>query len=177
MYFDNVIIGAQSEKELDKHASTFLSSMNNRYMSLNKQKTVYGVTELPILWYCVGKGKIKPDPDRLKALYQLPPRTIPKSLKRALKLIAYYAKRVLSFSDKISRLKKVRNFPMTEVVIDDFENLKEAIATATLQAIDEKLPFTVECDASDIAVSATLNQNRRPVAFMSRSLQGSDSVY
>ena len=72
MYFDNVIIGAQSEKELDEHASKFLASMNNRNMSLNEQKTVYGVTELPILGYCVGNGQIKPDPDRLKALYQLP---------------------------------------------------------------------------------------------------------
>ena len=34
-----------------------------------------------------------------------------------------------------------------------------------------------ECDASDVAISATLNQGGKPVAFMSRTLQGSEINY
>ena len=41
-----------------------------------------------------------------------------------------------------------------------------------MQNIDEELPF--ECDASHIAMSATLNQIGRPVAFMSWTLQSSE---
>ena len=37
--------------------------------------------------------------------------------------------------------------------------------------------FVVECGASDRAISATLNQNGRPVAFMPRTLQGSEIHY
>ena len=59
----------------------------------------------------------------------------------------------------------------------DFERIKKLIAKAALQAIDETLPFTVECDVSEVAVSATLNQGGRPVAFMSRSLSGSELLY
>jgi len=40
----------------------------------------------------------------------------------------------------------------------------------SLGVINEDDPFVVETDASDIAVSATLNQSGRPVAFFSRSL-------
>ena len=43
--------------------------------------------------------------------------------------------------------------------------------------INESLPFVVECDASEVAVSAILNQDGRPVAFMSRTLQNSELHY
>ena len=43
--------------------------------------------------------------------------------------------------------------------------------------MDENLPFVVECVASDVAVSAVLNQGSHPVAFMSRTLQGSELHY
>ena len=39
------------------------------------------------------------------------------------------------------------------------------------------MPFVVECDASESTISATLNQAGRPVAFMSRTLQGSELHY
>ena len=39
------------------------------------------------------------------------------------------------------------------------------------------MPFVVECDASDIAVSAVLNQGGCPITFMSRNLQGSEMHY
>lgn len=41
---------------------------------------------------------------------------------------------------------------------------------------DENLPFKVECNFS-VAVSTVLNQGGRPVAFMSRTLQGSEVNY
>ena len=46
-----------------------------------------------------------------------------------------------------------------------------------LQNIDEKLPFVVECDASDVTVSATVNQKGRPGAFMAQTLQSSELHY
>jgi len=38
--------------------------------------------------------------------------------------------------------------------------------------MDDFQSFAIECDASDVAVSATVIQDSQPVAFMSRSLTG-----
>ena len=47
----------------------------------------------------------------------------------------------------------------------------------SLGCIDAHEPFTVECNASDLAIVAILNQNGRPVAFMSRTLTPCESRY
>ena len=46
-----------------------------------------------------------------------------------------------------------------------------------LQCVDEEEPFTVECDASEYAITAALNQKRKPVAFMSKTLTPSECHY
>ena len=130
-----------------------------------------------MLGYCVGQGSIKPDSDRLKALQELPPPSSKKSLQRTLGLFAYYAKWVQNFSDKIVNLKSATKFPLGQQEIEDFESLKTAIANAALQAIDDDKPFTVECDASEVAIAATLNQGGRPVAFFSRTLSPVEQRY
>ena len=39
------------------------------------------------------------------------------------------------------------------------------------------MPFVVECDTSDVAILAMLNQGGHPVAFMSRTLHESKLHY
>jgi len=92
-------------------------------------------------------------------------------------IFAYYAKSIPNFSDKIQPLVSATSFPLDKSALSAFELLKKALERATLHPIDESQPFVVECDASEICVSATLNQCGRPVAFMSRTPQGSELHY
>ena len=48
--------------------------------------------------------------------------------------------------------------------------MKNKLADTTLQLIDEAVPFTIETNASDFTIAATLNQNGKPVAFHTRTL-------
>ena len=41
-------------------------------------------------------------------------------------------------------------------------------------AINESIPFEVEIDAKEVTLAATLDQNGRPVAFFSRTIQDSE---
>ena len=48
--------------------------------------------------------------------------------------------------------------------------MKSKLADATLPSVNENASFTLKTDASDVTVSAVLQQNGRPVAFWSRTL-------
>ncbi len=60
---------------------------------------------------------------------------------------------------------------MSDVAITAFNDLKDDIAAASLSCPNNHDPLVVETDASDVALSAVLHQNRRPIAFYSRTLQ------
>ena len=73
-------------------------------------------------------------------------------------MFAYYAKWIPHFSDKIKPLQKATTFPLDPNALAAFNTLQKELENAALQHIDESLPFVVECDASEVALSATLNQ-------------------
>ena len=151
--------------------------VKKRCLILKDSKTIRQVTTMNTLEYCVGNGKIKPDPKRIKPLQELPPPKNMNSLKRIRGMFAYYAKWIPEFSDKIKPLVKAEKFPLGEKALKAFNTLKSEQCKVTLWAIVENLPLQLDCDASDYAISAVLSQNRRPIVFMSRSLQASERGY
>ena len=80
-------------------------------------------------------------------------------------------------NETITPLLAVKRFPLCEEAVAALDSLKTCLSTVTLGTIDERLPFTVESDASEHAISATLNQQNRPVAFFSRTLNNSELRY
>ena len=126
---------------------------------------------IKLLGYEIHNGSLRPDPDRVKTLRELPPPKTTKEQQRVVGLFGYYAQSILHHSDKIKPLVNNRVFPLKDQALSSFVNLKSELADVTLGVINEKDPLTVETDASDVAISATLNQNNRPVAFWSQLLR------
>ena len=52
----------------------------------------------------------------------------------------------------------VASFPLDTTATASYNLLKKELEKAALQSIDENCSFVVECDASEVAISATLNQ-------------------
>ena len=94
--------------------------------------------------------------------------TTNKELQHLIGLFAYYAKWILSYSDKIRPLIK-STLPLSSDALFAFDVLKQALASAALHAIDNALPLNVETDASNFDIAGTLNQEDRPIAFYSRT--------
>ena len=177
VHLDNVTIAGRDQTEYDRNVKAFLDAIHRRKFTLNDSKTVTSVKNINILGYVVGNMVIKPDPERMRPLLDFPPPNNVNALRRVLGMFAYYAKLIFDFAEKIRPLADAKQFPLKRDALNAFVSLKTESSNATLQLVDERLPFVVECDASDRATSATLNQGGRPIAFTSRTLQGSEIHY
>jgi len=155
---DNVTVAGRDQEEHDNNVKSFLAAILRRNFTLNESKTTVSQKDIQILGYVVGNGVVKPDPERMRALTEFPPLNGYKSLRRVLGRFAYYVKWIDDFADKVRPLAEAKNFPLSGEAFNSFKLLKSELANVALHSIDELAPFVVQCNASDVAVSATLGE-------------------
>ena len=160
----------KDQAEHDKNLQRFLHVAKEHNLTFNKSKCTYSSNTIDLLGYQIHDGSLQPDPNRVKTLYELPNPDTLKAQQRVVGFFAYYAQWIAHYSDKIKPLVINKVFPLSDDALKAFNMLKSELASVSLGVLNENLPFVVETDASDVAISATLNQNGRPVAFFSRSL-------
>ena len=116
-YLNNITVGGSDQAEHDCNVKRLVEALRKRNLSFNGSKMILSVFEVNIIGYYVGKAKIKPDPDRLKLLKELPPHNM-RSFKRDLGL--HYARWIPNVSDKIQSLKVTKHFPLNQNKLQDF---------------------------------------------------------
>ena len=164
-------------EERDANLQEFLEAAAKPNFTFNKNKCTYSSDCISLLGYQIHDRTLRPDPERVKTLLDIP---IPKSkteLSRAIGLFAYYAKWLSRFSCKVKPLVESRTFSLNKNAVRCFYELKSELADTALASVDKIAPFTLETNASDVAVSAVLQQNGRPVAFWSRTLNSNENRY
>lgn len=169
-YLDDITIGGDSEEEHDRNLEAFLAVSHKYNLTINNEKSKFRQKSINLLGYLICYRSIKPDPERLRPLMELP---VPKdiaALRRAMGMFAHYANLIPKFSEKIQAFSNNQSLPLPPESIQAFHKLKSDISEAVKSPINDEEQFTVETDASDHALSATLSQKGRPVAFFSKSL-------
>ena len=176
-YLDDITVTGATEEEHDNNLEKLLDATETDNFTLNKDKSRFKVTSLNLLRYNISHQEIKPDPERLQALIDLPAPQSPKELKRTNGLFAYYSRWITQFSRKAGPLLQATKFPLTDNALISFETLKSELFKASLGVIRDNVPFEVESDASDYAIAAILSQQKKPVAYFSRTLNSCEKHY
>ena len=178
-YLGNVTVAGRTQKEHDDNVKSFLEAICRNNFILNESKTVNSVNSIKIFGYIVRNGCIKPDPERLHPVRDFPPPENLKQLKSVLGMFNYYTKWIDHFADEVRSLANAKTslIDRDSNALNIFKSLKQKLENQAVHSIDKSKAFVVKCDAAGIAISTTLNQRGRPVAFMSRILQGGEVRY
>jgi len=88
-YLDDITICVRDQAHHDRNLENFLAAAKRKNLTYNEDKCVFSTRILSILGCVVSEGEIKPDPERLKSLQQLPPPSDIKSEKRVIGLFSH----------------------------------------------------------------------------------------
>ncbi|GJT30819.1 reverse transcriptase domain-containing protein [Tanacetum coccineum] len=177
------------EEELLRDIEETFRTLRKINMKLNPKKCTFGAVEGMFLGYVVGPEGIKPCPDKVDAVLQLPsPRTIKEvqSLNGKLaglnRFLSKSAEKSLPLFKTLKNCTKKSDFCWTSDAEKAFRELKQHLSKLpTLVAPRPQEELIMYLSASHGAVGAVLMTERdtvqTPVYFISRALQGPELNY
>ena len=142
-YLNNITVGGATQAEHDVNFAKFLAVAKEHNLTFNESKCVYATDTIDLLGYRFQNGTLRPDPERIKALQDLPPPKNNEEQQRTVGLFAYYAQWIFQHSDKIKPLLSNNVFPLKGEALSSFNNLKSNLKNVSLGVIDEHVPFVV----------------------------------
>ena len=185
-YPDDLIVYFRSMQQHAAHVHVVLQRLQDAGFTLNPDKITIGAVEIKYLGHLLSSRGISVLPDRVAAIQTYPRPTNLRTLKRFIGMTAFYARFIPDYSRRAAVLhalkKKGARFVWTVEHQAAFDSLKQALSEApVLQVPDFSKEFMLVTDASDLAISAVLNQRGgeelAPVSYYSRLLTSAERNY
>jgi hypothetical protein len=187
VYLDDVTMYSKNREEHIQHLTQIFERCQKYGISLNPKKTIFGVEEGKMLGHIISQESICIDPERIKAIAQLPLPHNKKPMQSFFGQINFVRKFTPDFAEIIKTLQnmicKDVDFKWDDERKDDFNNIKDFISRApVLRSPDFNREFSLYTFAFDQSLVAVLTQkdddnNEAPVSFMSTNLQGAELNY
>ena len=175
---DDIIIWGSTLTQLDSRTGLVLNRIRKSGLKLNKNKCVFGATELIFLGHKISEKGISPDPEKVKAIRDMPFPSSMQDLQHFLGMIAYLSKFIPQLSEEKQLLrellKKDSIWGFTLTPRNQFDKLRSMVSeNISLKFFDPKLPIKTTCNSSKLGIGATLEQKHEnlwhPVASRGRA--------
>ena len=145
-------------------------------------KNVYLEQKSELFWPCTICKGMQPHTKKIAAIQEMEPPRNKQALETLLGMVNYLAKFTLNLAETTapmrSLLKKDSEFVWDCAQQTAFDKMKLLITSAgTLAYYDVKKEVTLEVDASKHGLGAVLMQERKPVAYASKSLSPTEQEY
>ena len=153
-------------------------------MKLNAAKCRFSFNEIDYLGYIVTPEGVKPNPKKIKAIQSMERPTTVTEIRRLFGMVQYYRdlwprrSHILEPFTAISSGKKGTKIKWTPELEDAIGKVKQMVCQQTvLNYPDYNLLFDIHTDASDYQLGAVISQNKKPIAFFSRTLNSAQRNY
>ena len=184
---DDIIVWGNSRFEHDNRLQQVLKSISKAGLKLNKEKCIFGESQVKFLGHIVSSDGIKADPAKLSAVRDMPIPENKKSLQSFLGMVNYLGKFINNLSELTAPLRtlllKDSVWSLDEPQIAAINRLKEVLTTApVLTFYNPSQPTRVSVDASSHGLGAILEPQDtdaiwKPIGFASRSLTSAERNY
>ncbi|PIK60000.1 hypothetical protein BSL78_03079 [Apostichopus japonicus] len=187
-YVDDILIHTQTWEEHLQRVKEVFTRIKKANLTARPTKCFIGYNEVEFLGHIIGEGRVKPKPDKIKAIQQAERPTTKTQVRSFLGLVGYYRKFVPNFAAVAVPLTNCTKKGEPNVIRwgesqeQAFQTLKSKLASSPiLQLPDLHREFTLRTDASDTGVGAILLQEfageKFPVAYASKKLNKSQMRY
>ena len=183
---DDVGVVGRTKQEHDERLERVLKKLSSEGVTLNLEKCAFGCSSMKYLGHIVDSKGIRADPDKIKAVMELPRPKNVSGVRQFLGMVNQLAKFVPNLADKTKPIRELLHkdnvFMWSEVQDEAFQNLKKILtSTEVLAYYDTNKRTVLSTDASNSGLGACLYQESegrlRPVAYASKSLTDTESRY
>ena len=166
----------------DENLRKLLDRAREVNVKLHSKKMNLKNPEVKFMGHVISKDGFKPDPDKVKAVENMPKPTCKKETLSLLGFINYLAKFLQRLSEVAQPLRDLTltnaQFIWSEQHNKAFDEVKKLVANyPVLKYYDINDEVAVQCNASERGLGATLLQNGQPVAFASQTLSAVEQRY
>ncbi|KAL2610726.1 hypothetical protein R1flu_029299 [Riccia fluitans] len=169
------------------HLRKCLQKCRRFSISLNPDKSVFGVSSGVLLGHIISKDGLLPDPAKIDAILQMEAPGDLKGVQRFIGMVGYYHRFIRDFAHialpLFGLLQTDQTFEWSEDCQVAFDLLRNALVSSPILAVpDWNKPFHVHTDASAFAIGAVLAQpgegdRDHPIAYISRKLIPAERNY
>uniref|UniRef100_A0A3Q1EIG7 Gypsy retrotransposon integrase-like protein 1 n=1 Tax=Acanthochromis polyacanthus TaxID=80966 RepID=A0A3Q1EIG7_9TELE len=186
IYMDDILVYGNTAEQHDERLSKVLERIESTGLKLNKDKCVFRQNQLHFLGQVIDKSGVKPDPDKVKAIKELPEPQNVQDLKRVLGMFTYLGKYIPHLSTVgqplYELLRSKTTWTWDHPQKEAFQRIKDILSTSpVLKFYDVNRPTAVSADASSYGIGGVLLQQHdgdwKPIAYCSRRLSDAETRY
>lgn len=184
---DDVLVTGSSLEEHNERMLRMLERARQNGVKFNRDKTQLCSQSVKFFGEVISSDGLKPDPDKVTAIKAMQPPTSAKDLQCYLGMFTYLSQYCPRLSERTLILRQIvtdtnNGKPWNWLPEHDsaFKDIKDIITTSpgpVLAYFDSKKPVTLEVDASQYGLGASIIQDGKPVAYASKSLTPTQQKY